>query len=92
MTTETTTTPYEPLPSGTVLSEGQYILKELLAKPTLFDSKESGASFFRDSAIKVERTHIHLALQLMKLASKYRPRGPLIIRKIKEYQAKIKNS
>jgi hypothetical protein len=79
-------------PGFNKVSVSSKLLKELLAKPTLFDSKESGASFFRDSAIKVERTHIHLALQLMKLASKYRPRGPLIIRKIKEYQAKIKNS
>ncbi|MBB1296282.1 hypothetical protein [Pseudoalteromonas sp. SR41-7] len=68
------------------------LLKGLLAKPDLFENKENGASFFRDSAIKVERVNIHLALQLMKLARKYRPKGPLIIKKIKEYQAKIKNS
>lgn len=74
------------------VSIGSELLKELLAKPDLFENKESGASFFRDSAIKVERANIHLALQLMKLARKYRPKGPLIIKKIKEYQAKIKNS
>lgn len=74
------------------VSLGSELLKELLAKPDLFENKESGASFFRDAAIKVERTNTHLALQLMKLARKYRPRGPLIIKKIKEYQAKIKNS
>ncbi|MCQ8886187.1 hypothetical protein NQT63_10880 [Pseudoalteromonas agarivorans] len=79
-------------PGFNKVSVSSELLKELLAKPTLFDSKESGASFFRDAAIKVERTNTHLALQLMKLARKYRPRGPLIIRKIKEYQAKIKNS
>lgn len=74
------------------VSIGSELLKELLAKPDLFENKESGASFFRDSAIKVEIANIHLALQLMKLARKYRPKGPLIIKKIKEYQAKIKNS
>ncbi|MEI8640731.1 hypothetical protein P4S68_04955 [Pseudoalteromonas sp. Hal099] len=79
-------------PGFNKVSVSSELLKELLAKPTLFDSKESRASFFRDAAIKVERTNTHLALQLMKLARKYRPRGPLIIRKIKEYQAKIKNS
>ncbi|HDY92147.1 MAG TPA: hypothetical protein ENH67_05710 [Pseudoalteromonas sp.] len=80
------------IPTFNQVSISSELLKELLAKPDLFENKESGASFFRDSAIKVEKVNMHLALQLMKLARKYRPRGPLIIKKIKEYQAKIKNS
>lgn len=72
------------------ITVSSYLLDELLTKPDLFDSKESAVSFFRESAIKLEESHIHLALHLMKLAKKYRPGGPLINRKIKEYQIKIK--
>jgi hypothetical protein len=66
------------------------LLNQLLSRPNLFDSSEIAVSFFRDAAIKIEHSHLNLAYQLMLLARKYRPQGPLINRKIREYKAKMK--
>lgn len=66
------------------------LLNQLLSRPVLFDSTENAVAFFRDAAMKVEHSHLNLACQLMTLARKYRPQGPLINRKIREYQAKMK--
>ena len=46
--------------------------------------------FFRDMALNLQGTNIASAFNLMKLAQKYRPDGPLINRKIEEYQIKMK--
>lgn len=66
------------------------LLNQLLARPKLFDSTEKAVSFFRDTAMKIEHSHLNLAYQLMLIARKYRPQGPLINRKISEYKAKMK--
>ncbi|WP_137222060.1 hypothetical protein [Shewanella sp. MEBiC00475] len=66
------------------------LLSQLLSRPNLFDSSEKAVSFFRDAAMKIEHSHLNLAYQLMLTARKYRPQGPLINRKIREYQAKMK--
>ena len=66
------------------------LLNQLLSRPNLFDSSEKAVSFFRDTAMKIEHSHLNLAYQLMLIARKYRPQGPLINRKISEYKAKMK--
>ena len=66
------------------------LLNQLLSRPNLFDSSEKAVSFFRDAAMKIEHSHLNLAYQLMLIARKYRPQGPLINRKISEYKAKMK--
>ncbi|MCP4053629.1 MAG: hypothetical protein GY739_11280 [Mesoflavibacter sp.] len=47
-------------------------------------------NFFRDMALNVQGISIASAYNLMKLAHKYRPNGPLINRKIEEYLIKMK--
>ena len=71
------------------ISVSSLFLDQLLVKPTLFDSNKKAVEFFITSAIKLEKTHMHLAFKLMKLAKKYRPNGLLINRKLIKYKKKI---
>ncbi|WP_445363365.1 glycosyltransferase family 2 protein [Microbulbifer sp. ANSA003] len=43
----------------------------------------------RDSALVIENYNLFLAQELMKIALRFRPNGPLIIRKVNEYEAKL---
>ncbi|WBA17122.1 hypothetical protein [Salinivibrio kushneri] len=50
------------------------------------DLKDKDADSLRDAAIQLEHTDMNLALNLMKLASKARPHGPFIKRKLAYYR------
>lgn len=66
--------------SSTVYDE----LATYLLKPK--DLKDKDADSLRDAAIQLEHTDMNLALNLMKLASKARPHGPFIKRKLAYYR------
>lgn len=71
------------------ISIDSLFLEELLAKPNLFPNKKSAVDFFISTALKLETSHTHIAFQLMSLAKKCRPKGPLINRKLNKYQQKL---
>jgi len=64
-------------------------LEELLTKPNLFPNKKSAVDFFISTALKIENSHTQVAFQLMSLAKKCRPKGPLINRKLSKYKQKM---
>lgn len=47
------------------------------------------ANYLRDAAISLEGKHLKYAYLLMKKANKIRPGGPLIVKKLKEYQLNL---
>jgi len=52
--------------------------------------KPKNAMIFKEAALSVEESNLQMALFLMKLAHSLKPNGPLINKKIKEYQSRIK--
>lgn len=45
----------------------------------------------RDSAVSIESRDLRKAYELMKLALRFRPNGPMIIKKVGEYEAKLQS-
>lgn len=84
------------------LIENPYCDKEITSKPTtdyltfniiknhldLLDKID--VDRLRDLAMKLEDTDLEVSLELMELASLFRPKGPLITKKISEYKKTIK--
>ena len=69
------------------LFEHLNILIQPLIRADLMNPKE--AELLRDAALEAESSDIELAALLMKMAQSLRPNGPLIGKKVQEYQAKI---
>ncbi|MBE7213949.1 hypothetical protein MK852_17130 [Shewanella benthica] len=61
-------------------------MSKLLNRPQIFSDSNKGADFFRQAALSIEKTDLNLALEFMTIAKTYRPNGPLIKRKLKEYR------
>ncbi|WP_282167768.1 hypothetical protein [Shewanella japonica] len=68
-----------------VVVAADYML-ELMNSTTLFEDNTQGVNFFRDAAIKAEKFDVNLAFSLMKMAKKFRPKGPVILKKLSEYR------
>ncbi len=51
--------------------------------------KPKNAMIFKEAALSMEKSNLKMALFLMKLAHSLKPNGPLINKKIKEYQSKM---
>ncbi|MFB9932395.1 hypothetical protein ACFFLZ_00630 [Photobacterium aphoticum] len=66
-----------------------FYYKELDSTSNSLKSHSFVAGYFRDEAIKVEKDNLNLALDLMKIAKKYRPNGPVINNKISEYSSGV---
>lgn len=72
----------------------QILVKVLKKRFLLIHSVEDKADQFRDLALKIDsgiKPSLDDALMLMKVAGIYRPNGPVISRKIAEWESRLKN-
>ena len=80
-------------PNNLVLIKNQKRLKVFLNSPMVKSANNidiSETDSIRDAAIALENIDLHKAMSLMKIVYRIRPNGPLIKRKIAEYQKKLK--
>ena len=80
-------------PNHPVLIKNQKRLKVLLNSPMVRSVNNiniAEVNSIRDAAIALENIDLHKAMSLMKIVYRIRPNGPLIKRKMMEYQKKLK--
>lgn len=80
-------------PNNPILIKNQKKLKVFFNSPLIKSPNTISTSEFediRDAAIALEDVDIQKAMNLMKIAFRIRPTGPLIKRKMAEYQKKLK--
>ncbi|GGP50221.1 hypothetical protein [Shewanella saliphila] len=74
-----------------IVADGHY-LAQAINQPKLFDNAKEAADFYRDCALKMESVDLRLAMSLMQKARVYRPRGPMILKKIAQYKSQLVKS